>query len=402
MSPDSSTPPALAERWDSLDLDTLHRRAGLKWAGGDVRGEHAIGAFIAEMDFGVDPLITAALHEAVERSDFGYLPPRLVDGLREATAGYLAGELGWSVAPEHVHPVPSVITALETAIRHFSAPGSAVIVPTPSYAPFLQVPPTLGREVVQVPLREDGGLDLGAIAAAFADGAGLLVLCNPFNPTGRVFTRAELEAVADVVDRAGGRVFSDEIWAPLAYPGHAHVPYPSVSAAAASHSLTAYSASKGWNLPGLKCAQVVTSNAADLAVWREVAHFIEHGTANLGVIANTVAYTRGGPWREEVLAYLGGNRDLLAEAIPRLLPGVGFTPAAGTYVAWLDLRGLGLEDPVGFFAREAGVTLSDGAACGAAGEGFARLIYAMPRPVLGRAIERMAEALGRRDAAGTA
>jgi cystathionine beta-lyase len=259
------------------------------------------------------------------------------------------------------------------------------------------VPPALGREVLQVPMADAGGrpaYDLDALDAAFAAGGRLLVLCNPHNPVGRVLERAELLAIAEVVERHGGRVFADEIHAPLVFPGARHVPYASLSDVTAGHTITATSASKAWNLPGLKCAQVILSNDADRETWQRVGQLAEHGAANLGVVAATAAYAEGGPWLAEVLAYLDANRALLASLVGELLPGVRHRPPEGTYLGWLDFRDLDLPaDPAPYLLENAGVALVDGALCGAAGRGFARLNFATPRPILTEVVRRIAAAL---------
>lgn len=380
-----------ADRIDAHDLAALRAGGGMKW----IDPEAPIGAFVAEMDFGVAPEITRALHDAVDGARFGYLTQPLVDDLREATAARLRAAHGWSIQPSQVYPVADVIKVLEVAIEHFTRPGSKVIVPTPCYMPFLLVPPALGREVIQVPMLDDGGvarLDLEGIECAFEAGGELLVVCNPHNPLGRVHTRDELLAVSEVVDRNGGRVFADEIWAPLVFEGE-HVPYASVSPIAAGHTITGVSASKAWNIPGLKCAQLVASSDADRAVLDELAMWIGHGASNLGVIANTVAYREGQAWLDDAIAYLDGNRRALVELVREHLPGVRVAAPEGTYVGWLDFRDTGIAAPAEFFRARAGVGLTDGSLCGDAGRGFARFIFAMPRPVLRLAFERMGKAL---------
>jgi cystathionine beta-lyase len=211
---------------------------------------------------------------------------------------------------------------------------------------------------------------------------------------GRVFLREELEAICAVVDRHGGRVFSDEIHAPLVYAGARHVPYASISDIAGRHAITATSASKAWNLPGLKCAQLILSNDADAALWEKIGQRPRHGASNLGVMANTVAYRAGRDWLQEVLAYVDGNRRELAACLAKHLPSVRYLIPEGTYIAWLDCRALGLGvPPAEFFREKAGVALTDGIDCGAPGEGFVRLIFATPRPILRRAVRQMAYAL---------
>ncbi|MFV0451605.1 MAG: aminotransferase class I/II-fold pyridoxal phosphate-dependent enzyme, partial [Propioniciclava sp.] len=255
---------------DAITLEALRASGATRWN----KPNGAIGAFTAEMDYGIAPAVTAALHAFVDTGLFGYLPPSLRTDLQQAQADFLARRLNWKIPAEQIHEVPDVLKALEMAMEHFANGAKRIIVPTPAYMPFVFLPQMFGYEVVEVPmlLDETGRYcyDLAGIEQAFNDGAGLLVHCHPHNPTGRLFTRAELEALAEVVDRCGGRVFSDEIWAPLVPAGRTHIPYAAVSEVTAGHTVTAMSASKAWNLPGLKCAQLITSNEADEAVWKQV------------------------------------------------------------------------------------------------------------------------------------
>ena len=267
-----------------------------------------IGAFIAEMDFGAAPPIQAALCDALGRADFGYLSDHAAAELADACARWQADRYGWAVNAAWIRPLADVISGLRAAIALYSEPGSPVILPTPAYMPFLKVPASMGREIIQVPMITGAGgravLDLAGLDAAFRRGGHLLVLCNPCNPVGRVYQAAELAAVAAVVAANNGRVFADEVHAPLIYPGGVHVPYASIGEQAAAHTVTATSASKGWNLPGLKCAQLIFSNHRDAEAWSRDAYAFEHGASVLGVRASTAAYRDGGPWLAEVVEYL--------------------------------------------------------------------------------------------------
>ena len=378
-----------AAEFDRIDVGTLRRGGSVKWS----MYPEAIGAFVAEMDFGTAPPVTAALHAAVDAAAFGYLPAGTVEHMSAAYAAWSRDRYGWAVDPVDVRPVADVVAALRLAIEHFSAPGTPVVLPTPAYMPFVSVPPQLGREVIEVPLSAGHRYDLDALAAAFEAGGDLLILCNPHNPVGRVLTPAEMLAIAEVVDRYGARVFSDEIHAPLVFGNARHVPYASLSPVTAAHTLTATSASKAWNLPGLKCAQVVLTSDADRETWAGIGPLAEHGAATLGVIANTAAYRSGGPWLADVLSYLDGNRRLLGQLVADLLPGVVYTPPEGTYLGWLDFRATGPADPAAYFLEKAGVAMTDGALCGEAGRGFGRFTFALPRPILREAVERIAAAM---------
>lgn len=386
-----------AHAFDALTADRLRDNGSLKWTA----FPGAIGAWVAEMDFPLAPPIATALHDAVDRGLFGYLPPSLVTGMVEAYVSFAADRYSWKVDPDRVRPVSDVLTALEHTITQFSRPGSPIILPTPAYMPFLTLPGGLGREVIQVPMLRDADgrytYDLDALDAAYRAGGHLLVLCNPHNPIGRVLEPDEMLAVAEVVDRHGGRVFSDEIHAPLVYPGHRHVPYASLDETTAGHTLTATSASKAWNLPGLKCAQIVLSNDADVQLWNQVGRRVEGGASTPGVLANRVAYAEGRNWLDDTVAYLHGNLTRLGELLDGT--GIGYRAPEGTYLAWLDCRGLDLSEAAtgvaDHFREHAGVALTDGGLCGEEGHGFVRFNAAMPRPVLEQAVSRMLESLGR-------
>lgn len=390
---------------DLPDADALRARGSLKWTGMPAD----IAAWVAESDLGVAPAVTEAVQAAVADGLLGYLPPAIRRGLGEAFASWAEHAYGWQVEPRRVRPVGHVTEALRVAIDLFSRPGSPVILPTPAYMPFVTAPTVWGRQVLQVPMASDdrgrATIDLAALDEAFRQGGHLLVLVNPHNPTGRVAERAELAAVAEVVERHGGRVFADEIHAPLVYaPGH-HVPYASVSPAAAAHTITGVSASKAWNVPGLKCAQLVLTNDADLATWRRDDDLLSEGASTVGAVANIAAYTAGRGWLADTVAYLDGNRRALAQVLAESAPAVGYRLPEGTYLAWLDLRaalaelpadaGPGAEPLGSWLRRTTGVATTDGALCGGAGVGHVRLNLAMPRPLVVEAGRRIAARLDR-------
>ena len=392
--PSAPTMPEFRD-YDRIDEAALRAAGGLKWSA----YPDCIGAFVAEMDFGTAPAVAAALHDAIDNGRCGYPTPALAQELSEQCARWFDARCGWQVDPDRIHAVGDVLGGLETVLRHFLPAGTPVVLPTPAYMPFRPLLELLGHRVIEVPhcRTADGwAMDLDGIGQALHAGAGLVLLCNPHNPTGRVFAAAELRALAEVVEAHGARVFSDEIHAPLVFAGRRHLPYASVSKAAARHAITAVSASKGWNLAGLKCAQLVFTSDADLARWRGMALLAGHGVAGLGMIASVAAYRDGGPWLEHVLAYLQRNRDLLAAWIAEHWPQAGFVAPQGTYLAWIDCRALPLPattTAARFFQREARVALTDGRDCGEAGAGFVRMNFALPRPLLLQALERMQAAL---------
>jgi cysteine-S-conjugate beta-lyase len=387
-------PQTLKQAIDATPVAALRARGSSKWT---APGPDGFGAGVAEMDFGAAPAILDALAAQSADANFGYLSPVLADRLAEACAEFQRRRYGWAVDPALVHHVPDVLRALEIAITRFSRQGSPVILPTPAYMPFLSVPGFLGREIIQVRMIDDDGFftfDLDAIEDAFRAGGHLLIVCNPYNPLGRVLTAKEITQLTDVVDRHGGRVFADEIHGPLVYPGHTHIPYAATSATAAAHTLTATSASKAWNLPGLKCAQVLLSSEADRQTWEEMGFFAAHGASNPGVVANTAAYRHGEAWLDEVVAYLDDSRRLLAGLLRRHLPQVRYRPPDGTYLAWLDCTAMNLPGSPGELVTDrGGVTVIDGPAFGDGGPGAFRLNFATPQPILTEMVERIAAAL---------
>lgn len=386
----------MTHRFDARTRRMLDRPESRKWS----LHPGTIGAWVAEMDYGTAPEVTAALHRAIDEETLGYLSPAVAARMGEATADWLAHDQGWGVDPERVHAVADVMAALGAAVEHYSPEGSAVIVPTPAYMPFLTYLPSIGHPVVEVPGHVADGRwqhDLDAIDAAFAAGARTLVLCNPHNPTGTVLSRAELLSISEVVERHGGRVFADEIHAPIRYDGAVHIPYASISEAAAGHTITGTSASKAWNIPGMKAAQLITSNAADEERYRRFGFAVVHGAATLGVVASTAAYLDGRAWLAETNDYLAENRRLAQRLLAEHLPDARYTAPAATYLGWVDVSGLGIEGPPATFFRErAGVVLTDGALCGRGYGGYVRIVLAMPRPILEEAVHAMAAAVAER------
>jgi cystathionine beta-lyase len=392
--------------FDRITKQELNTPSSRKWS----LYPETIGAWVAEMDFGTAPAVTRALHSAIDAGNLGYLSPAVSEQMARATAAWHRDEYGWELSWRNVHPVSDVMAALEVAVTKFSASGSGVIIPTPAYMPFLSFTPTLGREVFEVPgiATADGRWqhDLVGLEAAFKAGARTLILCNPQNPTGTALTRDELEEIAEIVDRHNGRVFADEIHAPLRYGGTPHIPYASISSVTAKHTITATSASKAWNLPGLKAAQLITSNEADEELYQIFGFAVLHGASTPGVVAATVAYTEGREWLGDVIEYLDGNRVALGELLTEHLPEVRYTQPDATYIAWLDCSDLGISDfgrsadgtprsIADFFREEGGVTVTDGALCGRGYENHVRIIFAMPRPILAEAIQNIAAAVHR-------
>lgn len=367
------------------------RPAGLKW---NYFEPDVLPAWVAEMDYGLAPPIAEALHAAVDRGDTGYFYPAAMEAAATAACGFWGDRLGWRVEPEIVAHVPDVVEGIRRAIVHLTKPGSPVILPTPVYFPFFSMVERAGRELLGVPSKRDAGghwsLDIDGIERAFSAGAGSIVLCNPWNPVGRSLTADEVGSVLEVAAAHGGRVIADEIHSALTFPGHRHTVAAGI---APDLVVTVTAASKAWNLPGLKAAQVVLTNDQDLAAWQSYFTPDKTGVGTFGLIAAAAGYADGREWLDEVLARLDGARRLLEEALVEKLPGAVSATTEATYLAWIDLRAYGVERPAAHLLETARVGLSEGADFGPGGEGHVRLNFATTEAVLAEIVDRVAVAL---------
>ncbi|MEZ5117058.1 MAG: aminotransferase class I/II-fold pyridoxal phosphate-dependent enzyme [Candidatus Nanopelagicales bacterium] len=380
--------------FDDVALDELRRRTSAKWR---MHPADVLPTFVAEMDFPLAEPIAAALADAVARGDTGYAWPQR---LPEVFAADAARRFGWTVHPARVSVYGDVLTAVSWALRALTRPGDGVVITPPVYPPFFSVVPDVaGRRLVEVPLARDGAgwtWDLDALAAAFArEDVRAFLLCNPHNPTGQVADRALLTEIAGLATRHGVVVVADEVHAPMTLPGAVHTPYVSLGEEAAGDSVTVTSASKAWNVPGLKCAQLVAGSAslADRLGERvpQEAHFT---TGLFGVVAAVAAYSEGQDWLDRALATIDRNRALLADLLDRDLPGTRYVAPAAGYLAWVDCSELGLgPDPAAVFLERGRVACGSGPAFGAGGAGHVRLSIATSAGILTEIVQRMAAAL---------
>lgn len=363
--------------------------------------EGDIGRALAEMEFGTPPAVTRALGEALDRRALGYLGADETHRLQDAVGGWLHDSFAWEPPRDAIRPVADLVAGFRAILTHFVPEGEPIILPTPGYMPFLSVPPMIGRPVIQVPMirAADGWrYDFDGLRAAFAAGARLLVLCNPHNPIGKVAAESELAGIEELVAEFDGVVFADEIHAPLVLGSSPHIVYAARSARAAAHTITATSATKAFNFPGTKCGQLIFTNPAHLARWREVGHWHEHQTSVLGVVATEAAYREGRAWLEGTLEALRAAVDeagaLLEEAAGRT--GLRLLRPEATYLLWIDLRDTGLLRegvPAARAVREASkLVVTDGADCGEAGQGFVRFNAALPRQQVREAMQRLIRA----------
>jgi cystathionine beta-lyase len=374
-----------------FDFDTLIDRRGtasVKW---DKYGKRdIIPMWVADMDFACAPAIVDALHRRVDHGIFGYSNPPA--GLIDATIAHLKNEYGWQVEPDWIVWLPGLVVGLNVVCRAFGGEGAEVLTAVPIYPPFLSAPAHAARNAVRVQMSESNGVwrwDMPALERAITPSSRLLLLCNPHNPVGRVFTREELQEVADVCVRHNLVLCSDEIHNGLILDADKrHIPVASLGEDIAQRTVTLMSASKTFNQPALGCAYAVASNPDLREKLRKTMAGIVHHVGLMGYVATEAAYRNGKQWQLALLDYLRGNRDLVEREISAM-PGLRVWHAEATYLSWIDARGLPAEDAVKFF-NDAGVGLYDGALFGASG--FLRLNFACPRALLEKALERMSHA----------
>jgi cystathionine beta-lyase len=382
---------------DALPLERLRARTGEKWR---VYPDDVLPLWVADMDYPVAEPIRRRLRRAVDVSDLGYpLHPRPT-GLPELLAERSAQRYGWTVDPQRVEILSDVVQGIYVALEVYSERGQGVVIQTPIYPPFLGAARHTGRAVVENPLRDTAAghvLDLDGLRAALRPDTRILLLCNPHNPTGRCFTRAELEGLAELALAHDLVIVSDEIHAEVVFPGRRHLPIATLAPEVEARTLTLTAASKAFNVAGLRCAFGIFGSAELRKRFLELPRHLRGGINALGLEATRAAWLHGDPWHEAVMDHLAGNRDFLSRFVAGRLPGIALRPPEATYLAWLDCRGLGLEpSPFEFFLERARVGLSDGRHFGAPGEGFVRLNFATSRGILTEALERMARALAER------
>ncbi len=378
-----------------LSLGQLRRRTSMKWR---THPEDVLPLWVAEMDVLPAEPVVRAVNEAMALGDTGY--PAGTE-YAEALAEFARKRWDWDgLDVRRTAIVPDVMLGVVEMLKLVSGPGDPVVVNSPVYPPFYQFVRNMGRPVVEAPLGHDGRIDFIALEAAFGraargasrnTGRPAYLLCSPHNPTGTVHTADELTRAARLARAYGLRVVADEIHAPVVAGGASFVPYLSVPGG--ENGLSLMSASKAWNLAGLKAALAIAGPAAadDLARLPEE---VGHGPSHVGVIAHTAALRDGGDWLDAVLSGLDDNRRLLAGLLAEYLPAVRYTPAEGTYLAWLDCRELGLDDDPGdVFLRRGRVALNSGRDFGTGGAGFVRMNLATSPGLITEAVLRMAAAV---------
>jgi cystathionine beta-lyase len=372
----------------TCSLPRLRQRTSAKWR---AHPADVLPAFVAEMDFDLAAPIKQAVTDALAAGDCGYAHK---GALGDAYAAFAADRLGWDVDPGRVYPIPDVMTGLAEVIEAITPPGSGIVVNPPVYPPFRFRFGFYGRRIIDAPLtRDETGrydLDPAAIEAALSQpGAAAYVLCSPHNPTGNVWSARQLEMVADLCQRHGAALLVDEIHAPLVLPGARFVPFGSLRHEMAGHAFVFTSASKGWNIPGLKCGLAIAGSDRGAALLEERWEALV--AAHLGVLASVAAFTEGLPWLDTALHQLDQNRALLADLLREHLSAVGYAQPQASFLAWLDCRALGLgDDPATAFLDKGQIAVSRGPAFGSQGSGFVRLNIGTSPELIAEAVRRMA------------
>lgn len=389
------------------NFDQIIPRRGtnsLKW---DTYPEDVLPMWVADMDFRSPQAVIDALHHAVEHGIFGYpsglhSDPDQRKELREILVARLARLYHWKIQPEDIVFVPGVVVGFNLVAHALGGEGSSLIVQPPVYPPILAAAanarmrrvdnPLIPRRVEQSVLHYE--IDFDHFEQALSAEARLFLLCNPHNPTGRVFQRTELERLAEICLRHGVAICSDEIHGDLIFEPHHHIPIASLDAEVAHNTITLMAPSKTFNIPGLQFSFAIVQNPE----WRKRLEIAGQGLTSwinaLGWVAALAAYQEGEEWLRELLQYLQVNRDFLAGWVAEHLPHVPHTIPEGTYLAWLDCRSLNLpSDPYTFFLKEAKVAFNDGKAFGKEGAGFIRWNFGCPRSLLEEACARLAHAV---------
>lgn len=374
------------------DFDRVIDRAGtssLKWD--KYAGRDILPLWVADMDFAAPPEVLDALHARLEHGVFGYT--RSPASANAAVVDYLRDRYDWHIEPSWIVWLPGLVPGINLACRALGEAGDAVMTFTPVYPPFLSAPGLNQRELINVPLRQEEDewrLDFAAMQAAITPQTRLLILCHPHNPVGRIWQRIELEQLADFAHEHHLTVVSDEIHCDLLLDeGARHIPLASLSADAATRSITLMAPSKTYNIPGLACAFAVIADAPLRHAYQRAMRGIMPEINLLGFTATEAAFRHGGAWRDALLAYLRGNRDRVVAALDGV-GGLKVTCPQATYLAWIDCRSSGIDHPQRFF-ENAGVGLSDGADFGL--PGFVRLNFGCPRATLDEALARIRNAL---------
>ena len=379
----------------NFDFNTAPQRRhtdSIKWHFFD---EDVLPMWVADMDFFSPPSVIQALQERIGHGIFGY--PYLMEATKEAVQAWLAKRFKWQVAPEALIFLPGVVTGFNLATHAVTKAGDGVLVQRPTYRPFLEVHENVGREEHAMTLLQDKGgsyqVEEDAFIEAIRSNTGIFMLCNPQNPTGRVFRKEELEMMAEICLKNDIIICSDEIHGDLIFSESYHIPIATLDPEIADQTITLLAPSKTFNVAGLKASIAVITNPHLRKKFQGARGGLVGWVNTLGQIAAQAAYSKGEAWLDSLLVYLQANRDYLVNFVEKNLPGIQLSQPEGTYLAWLDCRRMKVENPQQFFLEVAKVGLNPGRWFGEEGKGFVRLNFGCPRSTLVKGLERMQKAL---------
>jgi cystathionine beta-lyase len=377
----------------SYDFDTFIDRRNTGSAKWDWFGD-VLPMWVADMDFRSPEPILNALHERVDHGVFGYQ----IDSakLREMLVRRMARRYGWTIEQKDIQFVPNVVSPLNVISRAFSEPGDGILMLTPAYPPFLSAPKNGGREAVlaELAVTKQGQIlryeiDFDAMEAAITPSTKVFFLCNPHNPVGRAWTKAELEKIADICLRHDLIICSDEIHCDLLLDGTRHIPIATLAPEVSARTVTLMAPSKTFNIPTLGLGFVIAENPDVAAKFNTEAEGIVPHVGAVGYVAAEAAYGECQDWLDALLVYLQGNRDYLVQYVQEHFSNVPIAIPEATYLAWTDWRGAQLPDtPFKFFLENAKVAYSNGKDFGEPGDGFLRINFGCPRSQLVEALER--------------
>lgn len=378
-----------------LPLEVLRARRGTKW---NLYPKDVMPAWVADMDFGVAEPVQAAMQRLVNDQDYGYPSRTGENTLAVAFAERMKHRFGWEPDPSRVQSVTDLVQCMYATVLAFSEPGDGVLLHTPIYPPFLNTIEKTGRRLVESPLRDDGTrfvIDTDHMRSVVDDRTRLVFVCNPHNPTGRVFTREELLAIGNLAVERDMMIVCDEIHADLIYPGTAHTTIATLSPEIAARTITINSATKGFNIAGLRCAVMYFGSDAVRERFRAAFPDQLIGQPGItGVDATVAAWRDGQPWLDAVMQRLETNRSRVAKFATEEVPGMHHHTPESTYLAWLDCRALDLPGtPHQFFLEQAKVGLNNGSTFGHPGDTCVRLNFATNPDVLEEVLSRMAGAV---------
>ncbi len=380
----------------AFDFDTVIDRRqsdSIKWR----QPAGVLPLWVADADFSAPPAVIEALHRRVAHGVFGYAAESPT--LRQTVVQWVADHYGWAIEPDWLIFPPDVMRGMNWTAQTLARPGEGVLLQSPVYGPFFDVVKNGDFQLQDVPLQQDDSgryrFDMEAMAATVHPQTRIFMLCNPQNPTGRVFSRQELAQVAEFCLQHDLNILADEIHADLIYDGHHHVPIASLDPEVAQRTITFIAPSKTFNLAGLKAAVGIIPNAELRKRLQESARGLIAHVNLLGMVAMETAYAQGGLWLAELMSYLQQNRDHVYQVVQQW-PGVHMTLPEGTFLAWLDFRQTAWAAAPGkAILEQARVLLNEGNWFGRTGTGFARLNYACPRSTLDEALLRIQQALPR-------